>query len=75
MCGNCIYKQICKHQDDYNKLRKAIDNVHLNGIDSIIGIKDIPFIESIEIRCKYFRDSKQVLSSDCLVYCGKGINK
>lgn len=64
MCENCIHNGVCKYEDDYKKLKNKVNEIKLNDSDGIIGIKDIPFIDRIEIRCNCFKARKYVSFRD-----------
>lgn len=54
-CTHCIHKDICSKKEDFLRAQKAVDNTFVGlGDNSGIYLRDITWIEPVNLSCKHF---------------------
>lgn len=62
-CTKCSHRDVCQYKEEYLAAQAAVDEVSVNlpskGDKSVrsIRLRDIPWIEPVELRCRYFHQS------------------
>lgn len=59
-CTYCSHREVCSLKEEFLAVQKTIDEVVLHrerkndGAVSMIRIRDIKYIEPVELRCKHY---------------------
>ena len=62
-CTRCSHKDVCQYKEEYLAAQAAVDEVSVNlpskGDKPVksIRLRDIPWIEPTELKCRYFHQS------------------
>lgn len=61
MCDKCGHSEVCKNREMMESVCKAISDLSIGtGNHTIWYVRDIPWIESVEPRCKNFIQKKTI---------------
>lgn len=64
-CTKCAHKDVCQFKEEYLAAQAAVDNVSVNlptkdeRANRYINLRNIPWIESVELKCKHFISAAQ----------------
>ena len=51
-CNNCAHQMVCGYKESFQVAKKTIDDLHIN--------ERFPWIEEIQLRCRYFMKNRVI---------------
>lgn len=60
-CATCIHKSVCVYKDNFQSAHDAIGDVTVHlGSNKMIRLRDIQWIEPVDLRCKHYHYKEEV---------------